>query len=180
MGHDPKSLFGFGDTSQGERPSHAERVAPRRSEAPKAPADAPIERAVGSTDYKAYGVMSVASTDCDVRKWKEMRMDMREGTMFDYRLLMMVQYSELDLDGVGMEIDLMFPDCIIRLIGRNLDELRQLIRRRRVSFVQEYSPMVYRIPVEKLPVGEPIITKVHVMQAGDALRTGETANSRPI
>lgn len=74
----------------------------------------------------------------------------------------------------------MFPDCIIRLIGRNLDELRQLIRRRRVSFVQEYSPMVYRIPVDKLPQGEPVITKVHVMQAGAAFRTSEAANSRPV
>lgn len=174
MAHDPKGFFERKRDTAPVRPSHAERVTPGKNP------DPPVEQAVGSTDYKAYGVMSVSSTDCDVRKWKELRLDMPEGIMFDYRLLTMVQYSALDLDGVEMEVDLMFPDCIIRLIGRNLDELRQMIRRRRVSFIQEYSPMVHRTPVDRLPHGEPVITKVHVMQHADALRARHSANDRPI
>ena len=174
---DPKRFFER-DTSTrpSARPSHAERVAPNT--AARSHAD-PVEETVGSTDYKAFGALAGGSPDCDVRTWKALRMDLPEGVMFDYRLLSMVHYSALDLDGVEMEIDLIFPDCIIRLIGRHLDEMRLKIRRRQVSFIQEYSPMVYKTPVEKLPRGEPVITRVHIMQHGDALRAS-AANTRPI
>ncbi|WMS45345.1 hypothetical protein RDV64_23515 (plasmid) [Acuticoccus sp. MNP-M23] len=178
MAQDPKSFFGR-DPDVTTRPSHAERVAPQRSDGARPQADTPIEHKIGSTDYKAYGVLTGGSSDCDVRKWKELRMDLPEGVMFDYRLLSMVSYSALDLDGIEQEIDLMFPDCIIRLIGRHLDDLRLKIRRRQVSFIQEYSPMVYKTPVDRLPDDEPVITKIYVMQGGDQMRAA-SANQRPI
>ena len=159
-----------------EQSSHAERVAPRRS---PASAEEPVEQVIGSTDYKAYGVMPGGCADCDVRKWKELRMDLSEGIMFDYRLLSMVRYSALDLDGVEWEVDLMFPDCIIRLIGRHLEDLRYQLRRRKVSFIQEYSPMVHRTPFGSLPEGEPVITKIHIMQYGDTLLSSANPSAKP-
>ncbi|RAH96047.1 hypothetical protein DLJ53_33405 [Acuticoccus sediminis] len=175
MAHDPRDFFRQ-STLRDEAPSHAERVAPQRADARR---EAPPEETVGSTDYKAYGVMPGGCADCDVRKWKELRLDLPEGVMFDYRLLTMIQYSALDLDGIEWEIDLMFPDCIIRLIGRHLEDLRFQLRRRKVSFIQEYSPMIYKTPLGKLPEGEPVISKIHIMQYGDRLRR-DADNQRPV
>ncbi len=175
MAQDPRDFFRQGGAAA-DAPTHVERVAPQRADAR---ADAPPEETVGSTEYKAYGVMPGGCGDCDVRKWKELRLDLPEGAMFDYRLLTMIQYSALDLDGVEWEIDLMFPDCIIRVIGRHLQDLRYQLRRRKVSFVQEYSPMVYKTPLSKLPEGEPVITKIHIMQYADRLAM-DAANRRPV
>ena len=161
MSGDPRDFFRQPAASG----SHAERVAPERAGGEAAPS--PYD--VGSTEYKAYGVMPGGSSDCDVRGWKALRMDMPEGVLFDYRLLTMIRYSALDLEGRMWEVDLMFPDTIIRLIGRNLEDLRFRLRRRQVSFIQQYSPRVHPVPIDKLPVGEPVIEQVHIMQASDAL-----------
>lgn len=89
--------------------------------------------------------------------------------LFDYRLLTMIRYSALDLEGRQWEVDLMFPDTIIRLIGRHLEDLRFRLRRRQVSFIQQYSPRVYPVPIDKLPAGEPVIEQIYIMQVSDAL-----------
>lgn len=147
-----------------EKPSHTDRVRPAARPEADARQDA---YAVGASDYKAYGVMPGGSPDCDVRSWKALRQDIPEGIMFDYRLLSMVRYSSLDLDDVRQEIDLMFPDTIIRIVGRYLDDLRQRVRRRQVSFIQQYSPMAHRVPLERFGVGEPVIEQVEVFSYSD-------------
>ena len=91
MANDPKSLFEASEPEAPARPSHAERVAPHRNDQAKPATETPAEEVVGSTDYKAYGLVPTGSMDCDVRHWRGLRMDMCEGVMFDYRLLTMVQ-----------------------------------------------------------------------------------------
>ena len=172
MSGDPRDFF----RKPPEGGSHADRVAPERSPAADA---APLPYDVGSTEYKAYGVMPGGSSDCDVRAWKPLRMDMPEGAMFDYRLLTMIRYSALDLDGRQWEVDLMFPDMIIRLIGRNLEDLRFKLRRRQIAFIQQYSPRVHHVPIDRLPEGDPVIEQIHIMQAGDLLAGRVPKPERP-
>ena len=155
MSDDPKDFF------TKPRAGFAERVDPERT------AEATTAYDVGSAEYKAYGVMPGGSAGCDVRSWKAMRMDVREGVMFDYRLLMAIGYAEYDSGEARLEVSLMFPDFVIRLVGRNLEDLRLKISLRQVSFVQQYSPMVHKVALDRLPPDEPVIEQIHFMRGSD-------------
>lgn len=143
------------------RPSHAERVDPARSDAEREPLSREKKEVlVGATDYHPYGYMPGGAQDCDVQAWNPLRADMPEGVVFDYRLLLRIGYGALDLSNETMFLRLFLPECIINIEGRYLHDLKARLRRREVSFMQEFSPMVYQMPASRLPAGEPVITKI--------------------
>ena len=162
--HDPKGFF----TPDGEAQpriqpgSHARRVAPERDDSD----ETAIEHEVGSTDYKAYGVLVAGNKWCEIRHWKPQRQDMAEFASYDYRLLSAIYASQLDLEGAEWEVDLTFPDSLVRVKGRHLQDLRRRLQRQQISFIQQYSPMVHRVTLAKLPEDEPVITEVYVMRGG--------------
>ncbi|WP_226584361.1 hypothetical protein [Acuticoccus sediminis] len=143
------------------RPSHAERVDPDRAGAVREPVVRDNKEVLaGSTDYHPYGYMPGGAQDCDVQGWNPLRVDMPEGVVFDYRLLLRIGYGALDLANEAMFLRLFLPECIINIEGRYLHDLKARLRRREVSFIQEFSPLVFRMPESRLPRGEPVITKI--------------------
>ncbi len=137
----------FGDRSP-QRPSFAERYA-----RPAAGAQ-PNESVAGSGTYKPYGFLPTAVGECcDVQRWLD-GTDVAEGIEFQYRFLVQIGY-------VGEEqIKLFLPDCIVVIEGRLLRELRKKLARRQVTFIQQYSSLIWPAP----PPGEPIVTRIAVMR----------------
>ena len=138
----------------------AERFArpePERDHAPgvaSAEVAEPSEATVGSGSYKPYGFLpsgKIGET-CEVLRWIE-NTETPEGIVFQYRFLMQVGF-------VGeTQLRLFLPDCIVVIEGERLLDLRQKLARRRVTFVQQYSPLVWPA---RPPKGEPIIERVQV------------------
>lgn len=165
LGDDP-----FGAASRG----FAERVAPH-----DAAKDTAREVTVGSTEYGAYGYRPGGAPDCDVRGWTSLRPEITEGVCFDYRMLMRIGYGGLaeapdpqQPERGNMYLRLFLPECIIQIEGFWLNDLRARLRQREVTFIQQYSPMVYRTPLRQLPEGETVITDVIIGHPGHTdLRT---------
>jgi hypothetical protein len=114
----------------------------------------PSEDAAGSGLYKPYGAMPAGTCEgCDVQRWVD-HTQIAEGIEFQYRFLMQVGY-------VGEEqIKLFLPDCIVVIEGKHLRDLRKRMARRQVSFIQQYSALVWPEP----PPGEPIIESIAVVR----------------
>lgn len=146
-GDDYQEVFGGGSA---ERPSFAARVG-RAEPAAAAP---PGEEAAGSGAYKPYGFVPASVGECcDVQRWLD-GTEIAEGIEFQYRFLIQVGY-------VGEEqIKLFLPDCIVVIEGRRLRDLRRKLARRQVTFIQQYSPLVWPAPA----AGEPIVTSIAVVR----------------
>lgn len=159
-------LFGKSPTS------HAERVRPdeqrKGHEAPDKK-----EVLVGSTDYHPYGYRPGGAPDCDIQSWHKLRRDLPEGMSIDYRLLLRIGYGGMEVSGDAMFLRLFLPDCIVQIEGLHLHELRQKLRRREVSFIQEFSEMVFGMNASQLPAGEPVITKVWIGDPSDFAKRGD-------
>jgi hypothetical protein len=155
-GDDYQELFGGGRPV--ERPSFAARVG-RAEPAAAPPVGTPTEEA-GSGAYKAFGFVPTSVGECcDVQRWLD-GTPIAEGIEFQYRFLIQVGY-------VGEEqIKLFLPDCIVVIEGRRLRELRRKLARRQVTFIQQYSPLVWPAPAP----GEPIVTSIAVVRPQAAPR----------
>ncbi len=57
------------------------------------------------------------------------------------------------------QLRLFLPDCIVVIEGDRLLDLRRMLARRRATFIQQYSPLVWPT---RPPKGEPIIERVQV------------------
>ena len=168
----------FGKRGAAQPNSHVDRVSQARREQPSGePAQ---EVVLGTTDYHPYGYMPTGAPDCDVQMWNKLRADLPEGAMFDYRYVTMIRYAVVDPEARSMIIELLMPDSIVEIHGVHLDDLRVRLRRRQVSFIQEYSPMVYKIPADRLPAGEPVITAIFVHHYRDGeLGSGFKDRTKP-
>ena len=167
-------LFGPGDEGdEGKR--HADRL--RRHGHAREQDTAEYE--VGERDYKPYGVRPRSAQTCNVRMWKALRADIPEGIIFDYRLLTMVRYSYLDLDQVRQEINLMFPDMIIRIVGRYLDDLLERLSERQVKFIQQLSQMVHHISPDCFGPNEAVIEEIEILSLSDHRFITGNVNDRP-
>lgn len=134
----------FGRKRQEERPSFVERVT--RGEAFGGridPVDTVGQEApsigVERDEYRAFGMMpaSQVHASCELRWWME-GTTVPEGLAFPYRLLMEVGFSGDDT------LRLLLPDKVIEITGERLEPLRQGLMRQRVTFVQQWSPHVWR------------------------------------
>jgi len=136
------------------RPSFAERLG--RPETPP-PSMEPMGETAESAIYKPYGFLpsgNIGET-CDVQRWID-GTDMPEGTEFQYRFLLRVEY-------VGEEeIRLFLPDSIILIEGRGLRDLRRKLARRQATFICQYSPKVW--PAAPAP-GAPMVQAVSLVRA---------------
>jgi hypothetical protein len=116
------------------------------------------EAKAGSGTYKPYGFLpsgNIGET-CEVQRWLDAS-EVPEGVEFQYRFLMRTGFT-------GEEhLRLYLPDCIIVIEGRHLRELRKLLARRQVTFIQQYSRRVW--PQEP-PKGEPVVTRIEVVHPG--------------
>lgn len=130
-GDDFERVFGKRD---GARSSFTERVG--RPEATAPPAE-PSEQTAGSGAYKPYGFLPAGfGESCDVRRWIDAT-QIAEGIEFQYRFLMQIGY-------VGDEqLRLFLPDCIVLIEGWGLTGLRKRLARRQVTFIQQFSPLVW-------------------------------------
>lgn len=151
--------------------THGERVRPGASAKGH---DAPDEKEVlvGSTDYHPYGYRPGGAPDCDIQAWHKLRRDIPEGMSFDYRMLLRIGYGGLDVGGDAMFLRLFLPDCIIQIEGQHLHELRQKLRRREISFIQEFSELVFGMKASQLPAGEPVISSVWIGDPNDFAKRG--------
>jgi hypothetical protein len=101
--------------------------------------DQPAETSVGSGDYKAFGFMptSAIGETCDLRWWID-GTDQAEGLEFAYRFMLKIGY-------IGeREIRIYLPDTIVVIAGQNLFDLRKKLARRQCTFVQQWSPRVWK------------------------------------
>jgi hypothetical protein len=119
------------------------------------PAEQPVELTVGGGPYKPYSFMPASVGEgCDVRRWID-GTEIAEGTEFQYRFLMRVGY-------VGhTQLRLFLPDCVVVIDGQHLTELRQLLTRRRVTFIQQFHPRIWPMPDQ----GEAIIQRIEITRA---------------
>ena len=168
FGIDPKPKRSFVERVSPERTAEAVGRAWKDDEPAETGVDKPSgEVIVGSGDYHAYGYMPGGATDCDIQSWMPLRPDIPEGVCFDYRLLLHIGYGGLEVDSEAsdattgkMYLRLFLPECVIHIEGAHLHDLKSRLRRREISFIQEYSSMVFGEPASKLPAGEPVITKI--------------------
>ncbi|MDH4745873.1 hypothetical protein OMP43_17750 [Sphingomonas sp. CBMAI 2297] len=119
------------------------------------PAPAPLpEDMPGTSVYKPYGSMPAGGSEsCDVQRWLD-GTQIAEGIEFQYRFLMQIGY-------VGDEqIKLFLPDCIVVIEGRFLRDLRKKLARRQVTFIQQYTPLIWGPP----PNGDPVIESITVVR----------------
>ncbi len=128
----------------------------------------PKEDTAGSGIYRPYGYVpsgNVGDT-CEVQRWLDAS-EVAEGVEFQYRFLMRVGF-------IGEEhLRLYLTDCIIVIEGKQLRELRKLLARRQVTFIQQYSRRVWR---QEPPKGEPIITRIEIMRPDQDLSVAKSRN----
>jgi hypothetical protein len=75
---------------------------------------------------------------------------------------------------VGEEhLRLYLTDCIIVIEGKQLRELRKLLARRQVTYIQQYSPRVW--PKEP-PKGETIVTRIEVLRPDQEASASKSRN----
>ena len=139
--HAFQRVFG---TQPGPRPGFTERVRPTASHTPPqgAQIDATVEAAMDALagdDYRAFGMMasSQIQASCELRWWMD-GTTVPEGLAFPYRLLMEVGFSGDDT------LRLLLPDKVIEIVGERLEPLRQGLMRQRVTFIQQWSPQIWR------------------------------------
>ncbi|KDP95302.1 hypothetical protein ER13_04025 [Brevundimonas sp. EAKA] len=131
----------FGSTPR--RPSFTEKVArgeafggqidPRHAMAVEAASVAPAPG-----EYRAFGFLPAGNVNlsCEVRWWMEGTI-VPEGLAFPYRLLMEVGFSGEDT------LRLRLPDKVIEITGRRLEPLRQALMRQQVTFLQQWTSLVW-------------------------------------
>jgi hypothetical protein len=126
------------------------------------------EAKAGSGIYKPYGYLPAGNIGetCEVQRWLDAT-EVAEGTEFQYRFLMRVGF-------VGEEhLRLYLTDCMIVIEGQQLRELRKLLARRQVTFIQQYSRRVW--PQEP-PKGEPMVTRVEIMRPDQEVTAAKSRN----
>jgi len=134
----------FGRRAPGASPSFVERV--NRGEAfggrmgvPAAPAFDSETTGSSSDEYQAFGMMpsSQVHAFCELRWWLEGTTE-PETLAFPYRLL-------TGVGGTGDDtLRILLPDKVIEIVGERLEPLRQGLMRQRVTFVQQWSALVWR------------------------------------
>lgn len=134
----------FGRTPPEQRPSFVERVTRGealggRVEAPEAMSPESETIRPASDGYRAFGMMpsSQVHASCELRWWME-GTTVPEGLAFPYRLLMEVGFSGEDT------LRLLLPDKVVEIVGEGIEPLRQGLMRQRVTFVQQWSQLVWR------------------------------------
>jgi len=154
------------DKAFGQRPPpFTERVG--RADATPAAKHDSKETTAGTGPYKPYGFLPTGNVgeSCEVQRWID-GTEMPEGIEFQYRFLMQIGF-------VGEEqLKLFLPDCIVVIDGMYLRDLRKKLARRQVTFIQEYSPKVWREPP---PRGEPFIEKIAVVRPEPAKQHGRNS-----
>ena len=116
----------------GQSPPRVDRSDPIAGMAAEAATEKPT-----SDLYKPFGFMPAGVGECcDVQRWIDGTAT-PEGIEFQYRFLMQIGY-------VGDEqLKLFLPDCIVVIDGVHLRELRKKLARRQVTFIQQFSPLVW-------------------------------------
>lgn len=134
----------FGRRAPGVPPSFVERVNRGeafggRTEAPAAPAFDSETIGSSSDEYQAFGMMpsSQVHAFCELRWWLE-GTTVREGVAFPYRLLMGVGYTGEDT------LRILLPDKVIEIVGERLEPLYEGLKRQRITFIQQWAPLVWR------------------------------------
>jgi hypothetical protein len=119
------------------RATFAERVG--KTEPLPVPAN---DMALDTCTYKAFGFLPAGNIGetCDVQKWVDGTNE-PEGIEFQYRFLLRLGYRGEE------EIRLYLPDCIVVIEGRHLRELRKKLARRQVTFIQQYSKIIWPLPM---------------------------------
>ena len=133
------------------RPGFTERVA--RPTGMASPETGASEDGLGH--YKPFGFLPTGNIGecCDVQRWID-GTETAEGIEFQYRFLMQVGY-------VGDEqLKLFLPDCIVVIEGMRLRELRKKLARRQVTFIQQFSPLIWPRP----NAGEIIVERIAMMR----------------
>jgi hypothetical protein len=132
------------------------------------PAARPKDQTTEPNVYRPYGFLpsgNIGDT-CEVQRWLDAS-EIAEGIEFQYRFLMRVGF-------VGEEhLRLYLTDCIVVIEGKHLRELRKLLARRQVTFIQQYSRRVWpQEPGES----EPIVTRVEIVRPEDDAKAAKSRN----
>ena len=147
------------DSVFGRKPNFTERFASAKAPPPEAPA--PESAEVG---YKAYGTLTNASlaSMCDIGMWMD-GTTIPVGSKFPYHLLMEIAY-------VGSEeLRLYFPDKIVVIEGRHLNDLAEKLSRRLISSIQQFNASIWT----RFPADRPIITYIKIVRSADGMGTGQ-------
>lgn len=149
----------FGRKTSEARPSFVDRVTRgepfgSRQEPPE-PALETDALMSTSDGYRAFGMMpaSQVHASCELRWWME-GTTVPEGLAFPYRLLMEVGFSGEDT------LRLLLPDKIVEIVGEKLDPLRQGFMRQRITFVQQWTSLVWR----NRPADEALVSRIGVVR----------------
>lgn len=104
-------------------------------------------------EYRAFGFIPSGNVNlaCEVRWWIE-GTAVPEGLSFPYRLLMEVGFSGEDT------IRLLVPDKVIEITGKRLEPLRQALMRQQVTFLQQWTPLVWQAK----PTQDAVIKRIEV------------------
>jgi hypothetical protein len=150
----------FGRKPTETRPSFVERVT--RGEALGGPSEPPEAQGFGREtvgpapdEYRAFGMMpsSQVHAFCEIRWWLE-GTTVRESLAFPYRLLMGVSCTGEDT------LRVLLPDKVVEIVGQQLDPLRHGLMRQRVTFVQQWSSVIWRAR----PEGHAAVKRITVLR----------------
>lgn len=121
-----------------ERVTRTEAVGPPPSPSPSVTHDAG-RVAPAPDEYRAFGYLPAGNVNlsCEVRWWLA-GTAIPEGLAFPYRLLMQVGFTGDDT------LRLVLPDTVIEITGQRLEPLRQALMRQQVTFIQQWSSLVWR------------------------------------
>jgi hypothetical protein len=146
------------DEMFGQRPSFRERVGAEK--APPPPETRTEQQTVGSGHYKPYGFMPSSNLleGVDITWWMPAT-QIPVGMEVQYRFITRLGY-------IGQtHLHLVLTDCVVKLEGVGLTDLRKRLARRQATFIQAFNSDVYPGPP---PTGEPCITSVQVLYGRDA------------
>lgn len=146
----------FGQKDPVPQTRFAERVRPNDAIVAPAPNE---EQTQGSGPYRAFGYLPVGfGESCDLRRWID-GTDRAQGTEVQYRFIMQIGY-------VGdEEIRLFLPDCIVVIEGKNLTPLRERLRRRQCTFIQQHNLRIWPGP----SADDALIERIEVVRSGTSL-----------
>ncbi len=146
----------------GDRPSFRERVS--RPGAAGSPAET-AEQHAGSGVYKAYGYLPVGKVveSCEITWWMPMT-EVPAGMDVQYRFLTRIGFIG---DSV---LHLMLTDCVVKIEGRNLRELRKKLANRQVTYVQTFNAHVHGASPSE---AEPMVTNITILYGRNAEQSAD-------
>lgn len=109
------------------------------------------EEQQGEEEYKAFS--AVANVQSVEALWLR-RTGVQAHIMLDYAWRRMIHF-----DGLGFALSLVYTDCTVRILGRNLGVLMEKLQNRKVQWVQLYDAARWPKPAPEKPIVTAIVVQ---------------------